>query len=164
MSTSAFRGGAARAGERGFSVSELLVVLAIIGISVAIGIPIAAEQMRQAKMRGAADQLAMDLRAARMIAVATRDSDGLPFDIVTEPDNYYQYEDNKGGTRRVDMPDGIRITSSTPAIVFRLNGSVDAAATTVMEIDLKGDVVWRWTITTNLLGVSRIEDPVRIQS
>ena len=38
------------------------MVIAIIGISVAIGIPLAAEQMRQAKMRGAADQLAMDLR------------------------------------------------------------------------------------------------------
>jgi prepilin-type N-terminal cleavage/methylation domain-containing protein len=163
VSTSAFRTTIARPGERGYSIPELLVVIAIIGISVAIGIPLAAEQMRQAKIRGAVDQLAMDLRAARMIAVSTR-SPGLDFTIMTEPDNYYEYQDNKGNTRHVDMPDGVRITASDSPITFQLNGSIAADATTVMEIDLSGDVIWRWTIRTSVLGVSRIEDPVRIAS
>lgn len=164
MSTSAFRCTAARAGERGFSISELLVVLAIIGIAVAIGIPIAAEQVRQAKIRGAADQLAMDLRAARMIAVSTRvPNPGLSFTIMTEPDNYYEYPDNKGNTRHIEMPDGVRITSSTSPIMFQLNGSVDSASTTVIEIALTASILERWTISTNILGVSTT-DRERIES
>lgn len=164
MSISALRCTAGRAGERGFSISELLVVVAIIGIAVAIGIPLAAEQVRQAKIRGAADQLAMDLRAARMIAVSTRvASPGLPFTIMEEPDNYYEYDDNKGNTRHIDMPDGVRITSSTSPILFQLNGSVTAEGTTVLEINLTDGVLERWTITTNILGVPRT-DRERIES
>ncbi len=141
---------------RGFSISELLVVLALIGIVVAVGIPMANEQVRLAKVRSAADQLAMDIKAARMIAVSTRDS-GLDMVVMTEPDNYYEYPDNSGVMRHIDMPTGVRITSSDSPITFRLNGSLDAAATTVIEIDLSGTVIERWTIKTNLLGVSTTE-------
>ena len=98
----------------------------------------------------------MDIKAARMIAVSTRDS-GLDMVVMTDPDNYYEYPDNSGVIRHIDMPAGVRITSSDSPITFRLNGSLDAAATTVIEIDLSGTVIERWTISTNLLGVSTTE-------
>jgi prepilin-type N-terminal cleavage/methylation domain-containing protein len=138
--------------KRGFTIAELLVVLAIIGIAVAVGIPLANEQVRQAKVRAAADQLAMDIKAARMIAVSTRDV--LDLVVMPQPDNYYEYTDNQGKLRHIDMPTGVRITSSDSPITFRLNGSLDAATTTVIEIDLTVGVIERWTISTNILGVS----------
>ena len=61
-----------RPAERGFSVGELLVVVAVIGLIVAIGIPIVSEQIRSAKIRGAADQYAMSLKAVRLISVGGR--------------------------------------------------------------------------------------------
>ena len=66
----------------------------------------------------------------------------------------YEYTDNQGRTRHISMPDGVRITSSTTPIVFQLNGSLTGPATTVLEIDLTGSILERWTITTNILGVS----------
>ena len=147
---------------RGFTIAELLVVLAIIGIAVAVSIPLANEQIRLAKVRSAADQLAMDIKAARMIAVSTR-SAGLDLVVMPQPDNYYEYTDNKGKLRHIDMPTGVRITSSDSPLTFRLNGSLDAAATTIMEIDVTVGVIERWTISTNILGVSTTER-VRVAS
>ncbi len=141
---------------RGYSIAELLVVLAIIGIAVAVGIPLANEQVRAAKARSAADQLSMDIKAARMIAVSTR-SAGLDMVVMPQPDNYYEYPDNKGNTRHIDMPKGVRITSSDSPITFRLNGSLDAAATTIIEIDLTVGVIERWTVSTH--GDTRAPGP-----
>jgi len=142
-------------GSRGVSLSELLVVMAIIGIAVAIGIPLAAQQMRMAKIRGAADQLAMDIKAARMIAVTTRAD--VDMTINAQPSNSYEYTDNQGKLRRIEMPEGVRITSSTSPLTFHLNGSLDTAATTVLEIDLSGSLTERWTISTTILGVSKTD-------
>ena len=142
-------------GSRGVSLSELLVVMAIIGIAVAIGIPLATQQMRMARIRGAADQLAMDIKAARMIAVSTRADVDMTID--TQPTNAYEYTDNQGKLRRIEMPDGVRITSSDSPLTFHLNGSLDNAATTVLEIDVSGSLTERWTISTTILGVSKTE-------
>ena len=142
-------------GSRGVSLSELLVVMAILGIAVAIGVPIAAQQMRMAKIRGAADQLAMNIRAARMIAVSTRADVDMTID--TQPTNGYEYTDNKGKLRRIEMPDGVRITSSDSPLTFHLNGSLDNAATTILEIDVSSSLTERWTISTTILGVSKTE-------
>jgi len=145
----------------GFSLSELLVVLAIIGIAVAIGIPLVAEQVRQAKIRSAADQFAVDLRAARMIAVSSHTATSIV--VQANPTNAYQYTNAQGQLRRYEMPEGLRIVSSTSPITFQLNGSVTAAATTVLETSLSEGVVERWTITTSLLGVPKVVRE-RIQS
>jgi hypothetical protein len=130
--------------------------MAIIGIAVAIGVPLVHQQVRMAKIRGAADQLAMDIKAARMIAVSTR-RDDLELRIHADPSNYYEYDDNKGNTRRIEMPEGVRIVSTDSPLTFHLNGSLDNSATTVLEIDISGGLTERWTISTTILGVSKTE-------
>ena len=136
-------------------MAELLVVMAILGIAVSIGIPLVNQQIRMAKIRGAADQLAMDIKAARMIAVSTRADVDLT--IAAQPSNYYEYTDNQGKTRRIEMPEGVRITSSDSTMTFHLNGSLDNPETTVLEIELSGSMTERWTIETTILGVSKTD-------
>jgi prepilin-type N-terminal cleavage/methylation domain-containing protein len=148
------RGVASYGRSAGFSLPEMLVVIAMIGIAVAIVIPLTAEAYRQARIRSAADQFTVDLRAARMIAVATRvAAPGLDFVVAPDPANYYEYPDNRGNTRRVNMPTGVRIVSSTSPIRFQLNGSLANPATTVLEVDLSGTNKERWTVTTSIMGV-----------
>ena len=77
--------------------------------------------------------------------------------IDTQPTNAYEYTDNHGKLRRIEMPDGVRITSSDSPLTFHLNGSLDNAATTVLEIDVSGSLTERWTISTTILGVSKTE-------
>lgn len=141
-------------GSAGFTFSELLIVVALIGIAVAISVPLVAEQVRQARIKGVGDQLAMDLKAARMIAVSKRSP--VNFTVATHPSNYYEYTDAHGRQRKIMMPVGVRITSSTNPIVFQVNGALNAAATTVLEVPASGNVVFRTTVDTSLMGVSTI--------
>jgi prepilin-type N-terminal cleavage/methylation domain-containing protein len=145
--------------QRGFSLGELLVVIAIVALAAGVSIPLVAEQFRQAKIRGAADQFTMTLKAARMIAVtkrATVDVTVVTDSSTSDPPNTYTYPDQGGTLRTVQLPDGVRIVSSTSPISFRLNGSIPAAATTVMEADLTSGTTERWTVTTSILGVPTI--------
>ena len=140
--------------RRGFSLPELLAVLAIAGLALAVAIPLIAEQVRQAKVRTAADQLSTSLKAARMIAVSKRKV--IDVAVAVAPSNSYSYEGTDGKTRTIAMPDGVRIVSSTTPIRFKLDGSLPAQATTVLEADLTGGAKERWTITTSVLGVSKV--------
>ncbi len=142
-------------GARGFSLPELLVALAIAGLLIAVAVPLVADTMRSAKVRSAADQMAMDLRAARMIAVSKRIS--VPFTINPDPTNTYSYTDAHGVLRTVIMPTGVRIASASPSTVtFQTNGALSSAATAVVQLPLGSGVTERWTVRTNTLGVSTL--------
>lgn len=140
--------------QRGFSLPELLVVVAIVGLLVAIGIPLVSEQVRQASIRGSVDQLTTDLRAARMIAVTRQQP--VPFTFELDPLNRYSYTKTDGKTRTIDLPPEVKIVASSPSttITFQPNGSVAAAATVVVEIVLGRDKE-TWTVTTSTVGVPK---------
>ena len=93
--------------NRGFSLSELLAVVALIGIAIAIGIPIVNEQVRMAEVRAVADDLAMHLRAARTIAVTKHTT--IPFAIDVDPINQFRYAGNDGVEKAIKMPGRVRI-------------------------------------------------------
>ena len=140
--------------QRGVSLAELLAVLALIGLVVVVGVPMAAEQIRQGKIRGAADQYTMTLKAARMIAVSKRAAQSVT--VLATPTNSYTFVNTKNETISVGMPDGVRIASSTNPITFQVNGSIAAAATTVIEADLTAGVMERWTVSTGIGGVPTV--------
>lgn len=142
-------------GQRGFSLGEVLAVVAIAGIVVAIGVPLVAEQVRAAKIRSAADQYAMSLKAARMIAVSKHAA--LPVTVQAHPANTYSYTDTDGDVRTITMPPGVRIVSSDSPITFQTNGSLAAQASTVIETTMSGSETERWTVTTSILGISSID-------
>ena len=56
----------------GFSLSEMLVVIAIMGLFILFGGPAMADAYRAYKVRSAADMLVTDIRALRYNAVAQR--------------------------------------------------------------------------------------------
>ncbi len=145
--------------RRGFSLPELLVVLAIVGLSVAVAVPLVSHELHMVRMRTAADQFASDLRAARMIAVSTRGRVGdrgepVSVQVFVEPENFYTYPDARGQPRRVEMPQGVHIVSSPSSIVFGMNGSIAAEAVTIFEAGTS-DGTDRWTVTTSRLGIPR---------
>jgi prepilin-type N-terminal cleavage/methylation domain-containing protein len=143
-----------RPAPRGFSLPELLVVLAILGLAIVVGIPLVSEQVRLAKIRGSADQFAIDLKAARMISVSKRAA--VNMDVYPTPANRYQYPGTNGLPRSIQLPSGVRIITptSTTTFAFQPNGSLASAATVVFEADVSSGVKERWTITTSVLGIS----------
>ena len=136
--------------EAGFSLAETLIVLALIGITVAIGIPLVNEQVRIAEIRSATDQFAVHLRAARMIAVSQhRDVD---VTISADPINTMSYERTLGDPLVIAMPGTVKIMSGSAAtITFHSDGSSDASSTVTTE-SVVSNATERWLLTVNVLG------------
>lgn len=138
----------------GFSLPELLAVLAMIGIAIAIGVPLVNEQVRIAEVRAAADDLAMHLRAARMISVTKHKT--IPFTIFVDPTSRFEYEGMNGKTKQVVMPGRVRIDPASDRLInFKRNGSVDVASTIILESDVSG-ARERWTASVNSVGVTTL--------
>jgi Tfp pilus assembly protein FimT len=125
--------------------------MVVLTIMTAAFVPIVGERVRMAQIRTMVGQFAFDVRAARWTAVSLRSPVDLTVSV--EPTNVYQFLDSRGRPRRVEMPEGVRIVSSTSPIRFEANGSVPGGASTVIEVQLDNDTVSRWTVSTNLLGV-----------
>ena len=140
--------------QAGFSMAEMLVVIAFIAITVAIGIPLVNEQVRIAEVRSSADDLALHLRAARMIAVAKHKT--IVFTVSADPTNTFSYEGNDGKMKTITMPNRVKIaTGSDGSISFFQNGSVDATSAIVLESNVS-DKLERWTATVNTVGLTKL--------
>lgn len=138
----------------GFSLPELLAVMALLAIAIAIGIPLVNEQVRMAEVRAAADDLVLHLRAARMISVAQHRT--VEFQVSVDPTNTFTYEVTEERWRTFATPGRVRIaTDSVGAISFRENGSVDVAASIILESDISG-ARERWTASVNTMGSTRL--------
>jgi prepilin-type N-terminal cleavage/methylation domain-containing protein len=136
--------------EQGFSLAEMLVVLAIIGIVVAIGIPIVNEQVRIADIRGSADLMAVHMRAARMIAITQHKP--VVITVNADPTNSISYTGANGDLIEIKMPKPVKIKStSSPSITFNSDGS-SAASSTVTTESTVSTALERWTLSVNTLG------------
>jgi prepilin-type N-terminal cleavage/methylation domain-containing protein len=142
----------------GFTLPELLIVVAILGLAIAVSVPIVAEAVNQARVRTAADQFAVDLKAARMIAVTKRATPYLDVSVQPDPINVYSYVNGRGENRTVELPPGVRIVSPSSAytVRFQRDGSVSGGGTTtVLRVHLSGGDQEEWRVITNALGVTR---------
>ena len=150
--------------QAGFSMAEMLIVIAFIAIAVAIGIPLVNEQVRIAEVRSSADDLALHLRAARMLAVAKHKT--IVFTVNVDPANTFSYTttDNSaiftGGDPKVrgpfKMPTRVKIAAgSTGTINFLQNGSVSAASSVILESQVSTSLE-RWTATVNTVGLTTL--------
>ena len=144
--------------SRGFSLTEILVVVAIMGLAIAIAVPLVAENVNQARIRTAADQFSVDLRAARMIAVGKRATPYLDVSVQPDPVNRYTFVNGRGETRVVQFPTGVRIITPTTAYTVRYlrDGSVNGGGnTTVLRVRLSKGAEEEWRVITNAMGVTR---------
>lgn len=141
-----------RRAEAGFSLVELLAVLVLVGLVLAVGIPLVSEQVRIADVRQAADQMGVDLRAARMIAVSKHKT--IVFTVNADPTNTYSYEGTDGSMRVRTMPKGVKITdASVGSVTFKPDGSITAVSNIVLESQVS-TATERWTINVKTLGLA----------
>ena len=126
----------------------------MIAIAIAIGIPLVNEQVRIAEVRAAADELALHLRAARMISVTKHKT--ITFTVYADPTSTFEYEGMNGKTKLVAMPGRVRIApASDRSIKFKRTGSVDAASMIILESDVSG-ARERWTASVNSVGLTTL--------
>jgi prepilin-type N-terminal cleavage/methylation domain-containing protein len=78
------------ASSRGYSIMELLVVVAIIGIVTLVAVPAMLQLMPQYRIRSAASETAANMRMIRQRAIATRTPHRVSFDF-TRNRYYYSF-------------------------------------------------------------------------
>ncbi len=107
--------------ERGFTVIELLAVIAIMMVVTAIATPSFYYWLPKYRISAGARQIAADLQLARMKAISQNTSYRLRF----TDNNTYEMQKNDGGTwavapghGSVKLPEGITVTNGDPFVPF----------------------------------------------
>lgn len=152
------RGAAGRCSESGVTLTELLVVLAIIAALVVVVVPAFGEWLRAYKVRTVANQMQGDLRLARNVAVARNAS----VDVLVKPAEF-TWTDANGRVRHFEMPPGVSVTNladpvAGDTITFRNNGQMTAPSKT-LTVDgwVYNDVHHVWTVTFTASGKVVVE-------
>jgi type II secretion system protein H len=110
--------------EAGFSLVEMLIVIAIIAIMAAVAIPNIAGYLRNYKVRGAAQQVAGEMQQARAKAIMGNVNAGITFAIV-DADSYRFVSDDALLANPVDtpyvgalheLPEGVRFVSGATGV------------------------------------------------
>src|SRR5262249_11787303 len=119
-----------------------------------IAIPLVNEQVRISEIRAAADELAVHLRAARMIAVSHHKD--ITVTVSVDPSNTISYEGTNGIARVMAMPGRVKIMSgSATSIVFHSDGSTGSASTVTTE-SIVSNKTERWTLDVNVQGMVHV--------
>ena len=123
--------------ERGYSLPELLIVIALIGIFVLFAGPAMSDAYRAYKVRSDANGLTMDLRALRYNAVSRHATQTVTINDqahATAP-NQYSYSNYKGDpiTQRIGPFVNIETTSAA-SISFNMYGSTGVAGNQTVSV------------------------------
>ncbi|HKQ98558.1 MAG TPA: prepilin-type N-terminal cleavage/methylation domain-containing protein [Candidatus Polarisedimenticolia bacterium] len=146
-----------RTREHGFSIPELLAVMALMALLILFGGPAMADGFRSYKVRSAADILTTDVRALRYSAVATRASLTMTLNNqshATAP-NQYTYTNSKGVTIVRPIENGVNLeTGSAASITFGTTGSTGLTSSQTLIVSMginatRGD---RYTISISPSG------------
>ena len=143
--------------QRGITLLELLVTLAIVAILLAAGVPSFRAWVQNQELRGAANRMASDLAYARnaavdrgaRVALCPGDPRGGCRDVPVWEDGWFVFGDDNGDRRwQTDEPllraapllDGMSIRSSTArrSLSFFPNGSAPGSNVTVRLCDDRG--------------------------
>jgi prepilin-type N-terminal cleavage/methylation domain-containing protein len=93
---------------RGFSLVELLVVLAVLGILIASAAPLVADTVARERLHAAALETAAEIRGLRQRSVTQRTAFGVRFIFVAGRWSYSVYRDGNGnGIRTADIVSGV---------------------------------------------------------
>ncbi len=140
-------------GQRGVSLIEILIIVAVIGVIMLFAVPLTANQLQRIHARSTINEFTMALRAARMMAVTQQ----TPIDVIVEdtPDNKYSYTDGNGNFREFELAQSVSITASDTPISFARNGASGGTTTTIIA-DLPGGHTDTYTVTTTNLGMVEV--------
>jgi prepilin-type N-terminal cleavage/methylation domain-containing protein len=143
--------------EDGFSLPELLVVIALIGIFVLFGGPAMADGFKAYRVKASADIVATDVRGMRYAAVGQRTPMTMTISsmgISVNP-NTYVFTNAAGNTITRSLEQGVNIEdASADTLSFGTTGSTGSTATQVVIVSMdinstRGD---RYTISVSPTG------------
>ena len=137
-----------RRAQKGYSLTEVLLVLGIMGIILAISIPALGQYMRSYTARVGADEFISHMRLARHLAIARHK----PVSLQVAARSYSLPDWNSAdiGTapsRTFELPGAVSVVSGTGTITFRPDGTISTGSATVrIQIALDGQITARYDV------------------
>jgi prepilin-type N-terminal cleavage/methylation domain-containing protein len=107
-----------RSRQAGFSLVEMLIVVAIVAIMAAVALPNIGQYIRNYKVRGAAQDVAGVMQAARSKAIMSNTNAGVSFYVVDLDSYRFVQEDLPAGEQYgplQDLPNGVQFVPATAA-------------------------------------------------
>jgi Tfp pilus assembly protein FimT len=141
----------------GYSLSELLTVIALIGLFVLFGGPAMADAFRAYKVRASADIVATDVRAMRYSAVGQRSARTMTINSqgAGSNPNTYTFINAVGTTVTRRMEHGVNIEdASADTLSFNTMGATGSAGseTIIVSMDINATRGDRYTISVSPSG------------
>jgi len=158
----------AQDGEAGFSLIELLVVVALVGLLAGVGLPAMQSWLDRYRVRTAAEQLASLIQLQRMRAVSQNTDFSIDFD--ENAGTYTLYEGDAATGTAIDaqarrLPFGVEFSGVADPVdvpsdemIFHADGSLNNSTATVDTIYMSnalGDVFF--------LSINRSTGRVRVE-
>jgi len=138
-----------RTDPRGFSLIELLIVVVVLGLVVAMGVPAYSSISRSYQVKGAAENIAAEVKLMRSKAMATGRSMTIHFVMDSTNAGDYHVHD-LGGIAKWDLPRGVSFASGSAAgFTVTRDGRVSNSS----YIILQNDRGTRDTISVQLSGL-----------
>lgn len=148
---------ATRRNMAGYSLSELLTVIALMGLFILFGGPAMADAFRAYKVKSSANIVATDVRGMRYSAVGMRTSRTMTINSQgsgTDP-NTYVFVNAIGDTITRRMEPGVNIEdASADTLSFSTTGATGSTATQtiIVSMDINGTRGDRYTISVSPSG------------
>jgi type IV fimbrial biogenesis protein FimT len=114
--------------ERGFSLIELLVSIALTSIMFAVGLPAMSKYLKTNQLIGSANNLAGELRLARQRAVSEQNNVVFSWSMT---DDQYRWHDDDDGDGTADTGEYLSEWHDLPASVDLVDGDTPLAGTSV---------------------------------
>jgi type IV fimbrial biogenesis protein FimT len=136
---------------RGFTLPELLIVVTVLGVLLAAGMPAFGEFMRNQRVKTASFDVYSTLVFARSEAI-TRNASVTVAPVSSAWTNGWTVTDSGGVViRNADAVPNVTITGPT-SVVFRGSGRLNAASTPTFQLTASGTAVTTRCITIDLSG------------
>jgi len=128
--------------RNGYSLVELLIVVAILGLMAAITLPNFSKMRNRMALRAAAGELRSIFHLVRQQAISRGANTGVKFVPIAGQWHFILYEDGDAdGVRNDDIRKGIDTPLSPPRVVFRESRNITIGLLDVAVRDADGDVV-----------------------
>lgn len=128
--------------NRGYTLIELLLIIAIVGLIAGVTVPNFQKMQRRIALRAAAGELRSAFHLVRMRAISRSVNTGLRFVLLNGAWHFATYEDgDRDGVRNDDINKGVDKLVARPRIVFSQSQIVTIGLPPYPLKDPDGDVV-----------------------